>query len=185
MTEPNAEIVSLIAAHRRGDRRASEHLLARHKQDLWGYLVNHLPEREDAEDLYQEISMKVLGHAGELKDPGRYRSWLFSIAHNAVRSFFRKRRPELDEERIAVEPAPMHDGPEARFHRNERMRRLRTCLAKLNQREREILLLDTMAELPQADIAERMELNLNTVKTILRRTRIKLARMMTEEVVHG
>ena len=180
MAGQSAEIISLMEAGQNGDREAASRLLDRYKQDLWGYLVNHLPIREDAQDLYQEISLKVLGHLGEVRDPGRFRSWLFSIALNAVRSFYRKRRPILDEERIAREPDRGDNHPHAVLERRERLRLLRRCMALLGERDREVLLLDAMAELPQADIAKQLDLNLNTVKTILRRARIKLARLMTE-----
>jgi len=180
LTGPTAEIISLMDAGRKGDREAYAQLLDRYKQDLWGYLVNHLRKREDAEDLYQEISLKVFGHLGELRDPARFRSWLFSIAVNAVRSFYRKKKPVLDDERLALEAANPDQTPLAVLERHERGKLLRRCLKQLAEREREVLLLDVMAELPQADIAQQLDLNLNTVKTILRRTRIKLARMMTE-----
>jgi len=170
----------LLDAHRGGDPAATEALLEQYRQPLWGFLVNHLPVREDAEDLFQEIGLKVMRASNTIRDGERFRSWLFSVAHNAVRSHYRKKRPVEDEDRLAREPAPPGQGQQASLERGERAAALRRCLTRLPERDREILLLDTMAELPQVEIARQFALNLNTVKTILRRTRIKLARMMVE-----
>ena len=72
MTESTSHIATLLDAHRKGDRDASAHLLSHYKQDLWGFLVNHMPERADAEDLFQEVSLKVLGHATDVREPERF-----------------------------------------------------------------------------------------------------------------
>jgi len=183
VTEPTVNPVLPATSKPRAVPDAAS-LLEDHRRDLWGFLVNHLSIREDAEDLFQEIGIKVLAHAGSIHDPSRFRSWLFSVAHNAVRSHYRKKRPITDEDRLAREPDQPSRGPHAVLEQRERLKALRRCLPRLSEQEREVLLLDTMAELPQAVIAEQLSLNLNTVKTTLRRARIKLARMMTE-ACHG
>jgi len=184
----SGDIGVLVKAHQDGDPLAFGLLLERFKADLWGYLVNHIQRRHDAEDLYQEISLKLLKNLGRLKDPDKFRSWLFAIAVNAVRTFFR-RKPFFSIEGSAgddggsaagFEPADQKETPEAGLARKQQLETLRRCLMHLPVRDREVLLLDTMAELPQQEIAAQLGLNLNTVKTILRRTRIKLARMMIE-----
>ena len=186
MSDPTLDIGTLLKAHREGDPTAFEKILGRFENDLWGFLVNRVQARHDAEDLYQEINLKVYRNLGSLKDPGKIRSWLFSIALNSVRSFFRK-KPELslvttdqeDKERVfdVVSPEP---GADSGLEKAETLKRLRQCILRLPQRDREILLLDVMADVPQQDIARQMDLNTNTVKTILRRAKIKLARMMAE-----
>ena len=187
MSESTASVATLMQAHRHGDPFALSRLLEMYKADLWGFLVNRLPSNFDADDLYQDICMKVLRHVNELREPDRFRSWLFSIAMNTVRSHYR-RKPiaTFDPQTLLNDPGLTSAAPTAQFalEQRERRRQLKHCLDRLPERDREVLLLDVMAELPQQDIATQMELNLNTVKTILRRTKIKLARMMVE-VAHG
>lgn len=181
VSEKPDELLTLLRAHCAGDHDATGRISAVYQQDLWGFLVNHLPNRADAEDLFQDVNLKILTHADQVRDGSRFRSWVFSIAHNAVRSHFRKKKPvqgdEGFEQRI---PADGVGNPHLHLVRGERAAQLRQALTRLPQRDREILLLDTMAEMPQQEIADQFELNLNTVKTILRRARIKLARYMTE-----
>lgn len=181
--EPD-ETGDLMARHLGGDPHAFPQLMEPFKADLWGFLRNHVRGRQDAEDLFQEICLKVHRNISSLKDPQKFRSWLFSIALNAVRSFFRKRQlvavdapvlEALDQRHLAA-----GDHPEKALARSETMHHLRVCLQQLPERDRQVLLLEVMGDLPQKDIAEQLDLNLNTVKTILRRARIKLARMMVE-----
>lgn len=186
MSNPSLHVESLLKAHTDGDPRAFPRLLDGVKNDLWGYLVNQVQMRQDAEDLYQEISLKAYKNLKRLRDPTKFRSWLFSIAVNSVRSFFR-RKPMLSLETLGGEEA----GSAREITQDKRdmvrdleleeeLYRLRHCIQDLPEREREILLLEVMAELPQKEIADRLGLNLNTVKTIIRRSKIKLARMMVE-----
>ncbi len=157
--------------------------LTRHGRDLWGYLLHHVANRSDAEDLFQEVNLKALEHLHTVREPERFRPWLFSIAMNSVRSFFRRRRPEsleTHEEEGSFQLASTAPTAQAQLEHAQQLQLLRTCLAKLPERDREILLLEVMAELPQKDIAHQLDLNLNTVKTLTRRAKIKLARLMAE-----
>lgn len=178
------EVSELMARHAQGDSEAFPQILEPFKSDLWGFLYNHIGERQDAEDLFQEICLKIYRNLSRLKDPTKLRSWIFSIALNTVRSFFRKRQLVAVDESVlvALEGAGGHsEQPEKALLADEKMNHLRKALAQLPERDRKVLLLEVMGELPQKDIAEQLDLNLNTVKTILRRARIKLARMMVEK----
>ncbi len=181
LQETMLKTTNLIVAHKQGDPRAFEMLLEDFKGDLWGYLVNRVHGTHDAEDLYQEICMKVLKNMGTLREPSRFRSWLFAIAANAVRSFFRaKPNHVFEEERDALKLPSPNASADNNLVRKQQLVQLRRCIHALPERDREVLLLDVMAQLPQQDIAGKMDLNLNTVKTIIRRSKIKLARMMAE-----
>jgi len=180
------QIDTWMRAHLNGDPKAFGRILESYKGHLWGYLVNHVQRHQDAEDLFQEINLKVLENLGKLRDPSRFRSWLFSIAMNSVRSFYRKVTPfSLDgEDNAGARLVSAADGPQKTLEKSERTLLLRRCIQQLPERDRQVVLLNNMAELAQQDIADQLNLNLNTVKTIIRRARIKLARMMAE-VTHG
>lgn len=184
MNETVWDIPDLLLAHQKGEPAAAERILMHFRDDLWGYLVNHVRHREDAEDLYQDVCLRVMQHLHQVREPQRLRSWLFSVAMNRVRDHFRAKAPLPLSERDAMHLNDPGEHPRVALERREDLALLRRCVSALPERDREILLLDTMAELPQKDIAERMALNLNTVKTILRRAKIKLARMMVE-AAHG
>lgn len=182
-TTDEGEIGNLILRHVQGDPQAFTKLLDTLRADLWGFLRNHVRKREDAEDLFQEVCLKVYKNLASLNEPEKFRSWIFSIALNSVRSFFRKQKLVAVDEPVlqALDSESLHaDQPEKAMARSEELTLMRRCLAKLPERDRQILLLEVMGEIPQKEIADQFDLNLNTVKTILRRARIRLARMMVE-----
>jgi len=178
------EVGKLMSRHLKGDPHAFRLLLEPVRGDLWGFLYNHIGGKQDAEDLFQEICLKVYRNLAKLQDPSKFRSWLFAIAMNSVRSFYRKRQlvavdsPTL--EALAPKDEPENPSPQKSLEVSQSMDHLRKCLAQLPERDRQILLLEVMGDLPQKEIASQFDLNLNTVKTVLRRARIKLARMMAE-----
>ena len=135
-------------------------MLASSRGDLWGYLLNHVRNRSDAEDLFQEVNLKVIQNLTSLREASRFRSWMFSIAMNTVRSFFRKQKPEqtIFEEtpESLSDPAAKSLSPLAQLEHQERVSQLRSCLQQLPERDREILLLDFIGELPQQEIADQM-----------------------------
>lgn len=187
MTDTTLDMAALLEAHAAGDRTAFERIWQHYRDDLWAFLCNHVGRRADAEDLFQNIGIKVFRHLGSVRDTASVRSWLFAIALNAVRSYYRRRKAWQLEERDEAPPTDREGSapsPEEHVVQRERLALMQACLQKLPERDREVLLLGTMAELPGQVIAERLELNLNTVKTILRRTKIKLARLMVE-AEHG
>lgn len=184
-------LAPLVSSYQAGNKDALERLLLELRRDLWAFLLNHGLARADAEDLFQEICMKISRKIKTLKKPEACRSWVFAIALNSVRSFCRRRvvvsvpwedEPMQSSQHCAVGRAPLN--PEQSLQRSERMKALRTAIGRLSSRDREVLLLDTMAEMPQKEIAQLLGLNLNTVKTVIRRSKIRVARYMVE-AQHG
>ena len=177
-----------MQAHFQGDTNAFPSLLEYYRRDLWGFLRHRLQSQHDAEDLFQDICLIVYDKLASLKEPGAFRSWLFAIASNRVRNFFRSKKTLISLEQDREEES----GPSIVLTDDERradvtveiqdhLHRLRHHLSALKERDREILLLHVMADVPQQQIADMFELNLNTVKTIIRRSKIELARLLAED----
>nr|WP_279382602.1 sigma-70 family RNA polymerase sigma factor [Acanthopleuribacter pedis] len=176
-----------MQAHLQGDADAFPQLMEYYRRDLWGFLRNRLHSHADAEDLFQDICLKVFDKLATLKEPSAFRSWLFAIALNQVRKFFTKKRPislEADAEEeggasiVLVDPTRL---PSEQLELKGDLAKLRRHLHVLKERDRDILLLDVIAEVPQHRIAEMYDMNLNSVKTVIRRAKIKLARLMAED----
>lgn len=183
--EPDHE--ALMQAHFQGDSGAFPRLMEYYRRDLWGFLRNRLHSHADAEDLFQDICLKVYDKLATLKDPKSFRSWLFAIALNRVRNFFSKRPMVSLEADQAQESGPsivLVDGerlPPEQLVLQQDLGQLRRHLSALKERDRDILLLDVIGEVPQQQIADLYDMNLNSVKTVIRRAKIKLARLMAED----
>lgn len=171
-----------ILAFKQGDPQAFEALVALIQRDLWNFLVNQRLQIADAEDLFQDILMKLYQKLNQLQQPQKFRSWLFAIALNELRARFRKQPMQSFEQLQDAGFMPESEQPDAQrdLASKQHLLALRRCLQALPERERSIFLLDRFAGLQQAELADLFELNLNTVKTILRRTRIQIVKAMQE-----
>ena len=108
MSDPDRTLASRAG---RGDRRALMELYDRYRSRLFGYLTRSLGNASLAEDVFQDVWIKVMQKIGTYR-PGKatFRAWLFRVAANAAVDRLRREAvrsgPELD--------APAHDGDERR-----------------------------------------------------------------------
>ena len=131
----------------------------------------------DAEDLCQDVFMKAFKSVGGLKSPGVFRSWLYRIAVNRVKDYYRKKQfrslfkfSSTDEEAFQ-EPPEMAVAPEGdkAVQREDFWRQVRQLTQVLSQSEREVFMLRFFDELSIKEIGATLKKNESTVKTHLYR----------------
>src|SRR6185312_11003462 len=148
----------LMLSYARGEARAFEALYTRHKGALYRFVLRSTKTAGEAEELAQEIWMRVIGARGSYEPRARFTTWLFSIAHNRLVDHWRARGLSLvsldDPDHEAPEPAA---GPEAEPERQleaaEAARRLAAAIAALPLAQREAFLLHQEGGLSAAEIA--------------------------------
>ena len=101
------EDAKLMLAFQAGDRRAFEDLFARYTNPLIGFLSRMVPDRGRAEELAQEVFVRVYGAKDRYEPRAKFSTWIFGIAHNLALNeldrAYRKREAPLEpvHERIA------------------------------------------------------------------------------------
>jgi RNA polymerase sigma-70 factor (ECF subfamily) len=180
-----------------GDRRALARLYEAHKQRLMGYLVRLLGTRAMAEDVFQEVWIKVL-HGIESYRPqkGRtFRAWLYRVAWNAAvdRLRYEGRRPagigsraddadDLGEaERL---PSPLPD-PERQAEGKEMAKRLRRALGRLAERQRAAILLRHQQGMSYPEVAAALGVPQGTAKTLVHRGVLALRGILAPQRVEA
>lgn len=165
-----AEIVKMAAT---GDRGAFERLIARFQGDIFRMVYYRTSSRMDAEDITQEVFVSAYRGVRNLKDPGMFRSWLYRIALNAVRDFYRKKRlrsiftffsPQHDEEHASEDASSLDHLEKKQF-----WNRLGAFLSRLSEAEKEVFRLRFMDDLGIKEISDALGKNESTVKTHLYR----------------
>src|SRR4029078_1434764 len=73
---------ALMSAYRAGDVRAVELLVARHEKPIWSFLRRSVRDAATAEDLLQEVFLRVVKSADEWKGTAKVSTWLYAIARN-------------------------------------------------------------------------------------------------------
>jgi RNA polymerase sigma-70 factor (ECF subfamily) len=176
MTTP-ADIETLIARMALGDRAAFSALYAATSAKLFGITLRVLDNRAEAEDALQEIYVKLWHNAGRYQSNGLSpMTWLITIARNHAIDRLRARRPAATAAGIdeAAELADLSPGPEAQLIAAGERARLSACLATLDPDRAEAVSRAYMYGDSYADLAARYGVPLNTVRTWLRRSLLKL-----------
>ena len=165
----------LLVAHRDGDREAFSQLVERYRRPVFGYLVRCGIAEADRDDVFQDIFIKIHQRADQY-DAGRpLHPWLFTVVANTVRTYLRKQKLRSY---FVWEPAPdiKDDAPDAESLASAQQTKawLERAIQALPMPQREVLILATIENLPLKDIASILDMPINTVKTHVRRARMRL-----------
>jgi len=152
----------LIAKARRGDVEGYNLLVSRWEKRIFNYLLRLVSNREDALDLSQDVFLKAYQNLSKLDDPARFSGWLFRIAHNEAFSLLRRRRPETD---VVGEPRPASTG--GRMLTMELSLAVDSALKRLNEDQREAVLLKVYQGFKFEEMAEILDCPVSTVKSRL------------------
>lgn len=190
---------SLMQSYAKGDAGAFEELLARHRQPLFGYLCRMVGSRELAEDVFQEVFIRVINARSRYKKSAKFTTWLYRIARNTCidalrRESYRKTeslskpaRAGGDSEMTLQEVLPSaNPGPDEEFDRRQFSETLKKCIDRLNPEQREVFVLRQYQNLPFQEIARVSGTSESTVKSRMRYALKNLRDMLiAENVVEG
>jgi RNA polymerase sigma-70 factor (ECF subfamily) len=152
----------LIAKARTGDVEGYNLLVSRWEKRVFNYLLRLVSNREDAMDLSQDVFLKAYQNLPKLDDPARFSAWLFRIAHNEAFSLLRKRKPEGE---LTYETAASTSG--AALLPIELSLAVETALKRLNEDQREAVLLKVYQGFKFEEMAEILGIPVSTVKSRL------------------
>ncbi len=169
----NAEIA---AGLKRQDPELLDQLIDTYQHRLMRYLMFLTGKREVAEDLFQEVWIRVLRRGSQYNGKARFDTWIFTIARNLVIDLSRKRTmASLDEMREGGEDERpfeiVQDGPSPleQFQYRENAAELATVMLTLEPSYREVLTLRFHEEMSLEEIAGVTRAPLSTVKSRLYR----------------
>ncbi len=183
----------LVDLARAGDVAAFETLVRRYQRWVFTLALRMVGDPAEAEDLAQEIFLKVHRGLADFKGASRFSTWLYSIAsHHCLNHLKASSRRPLphggsreaggsagDDSPFAVDRLP--DGSpraDVLLEQADLLRIVRTELANLTEEHRLILVLRDLQGLPYEEIAETLGLELGTVRSRLHRARMELKRRL-------
>jgi len=173
MTEdPIAPLLVRVAAQ---DRAAFRDLYRATASKLMGVLLRILAERAEAEDALQELFIRVWLRAGRYdSDRGRGMTWLIALARNLAIDRIRARRETTSDDKSMEAVADTAPRAETRMVAMGEARRVSDCFATLEPAQAEAVQGAYLAGLSYVDLAARHGVPLNTMRTWLRRSLVKL-----------
>lgn len=176
-----ADQASLAGRLRQGDRTAAEELVEKSYERVYLFMRAMGHDRQTSEDLTQETFLKAWNHIGQLRDGNALNGWLFRIAANVSRLFWRKHRHDRPVQLDAIEPrADGVDGSRVAGDR-EQFARLHTAVGKLPWKLRQAVVLHYMGQLSIAQAAEAADIREGTLKSRLNRALEALRQELIDE----
>jgi|SRR6185312_7991700 len=175
MPQSTAEIADLLARTALRDRAAFRELYRRTSAKLFGVALRILKDRAEAEEALQEVYVKIWQRADRYAAGGYSPiSWLVAVARNHALDTLRARRPVADDIDVAIEIPDLAPDPEqATIGRGERAR-IDRCLGELEGDKAEAVRGAYLDGFSYDELAVRHKVPLNTMRTWLRRSLIKL-----------
>lgn len=179
--------VRLMLQVRDDNAAAFEELMLRYQNRVLNILQHMVGDRDLAEDLAQEVFLRVYRARKRYVPAAKFTTWLFTItnnvASNALRTLSRRKEINLEAQRsgemgarplehLALEQSGRM--PTRQADRSEAAEIVREAIGTLGDRQRMAVLLSKFEDMSYADIAEAMELSVQATKSLLSRARGKL-----------
>ena len=174
-------IEALIRRCLRGDQAAWEIIVRQYRRKVFNTAYKFVGRHEQAEDLTQDIFLKIFKSLDTFDSRANFQTWLISVSRNLCIDHYRRVRKEretIDHQVDANELSPIsHEpSPMAGLERRDRVSLLRHAMAKLPDTLRTAVLMRDIQEMSYQEIADTLRLPEGTVKSRINRGRTELAR---------
>lgn len=180
INDADEELMKLIQTDNNSD--AFEELYRRYKTPIYSYLV-YQTDVSIAEDLIQEIFIKVIKFKASFKYESKFKTWIWSITRNHLTDYYRSNDHKLKTSFDDILTEEGEECFETEIPSQEELilekttkEQLKICLGALPAEYKEAVLLSVESELSNAEIAKMMGLSVGAVKSILFRAKEKLTR---------
>lgn len=158
----------LVVRCQLGERLAFDELIDRWHEPIWKYVRRVTGDDDAAQDVVQDVWLRVLRGISRLRDGSKLRTWLFGIAHRVLMDQLRRKYASLIVEGVDVANVAVD---EPSLDLEEDIAALQHELTQLPVTEREVLTLFYLQELSLAEVAEVLAVPVGTVKSRLFRAR--------------
>ncbi len=180
-TPDDAEDVRLMQLAGGGDTAAFEQIVERHQRLVIGTVGRMLGTHADAEDIAQQVFVRVWKNASRYVPQAKFTTWLLKITRNLVFNELRRRsrHPQVPlQGESEEEERPLKDeqavAPDASLLEGELQRAVDAAIAQLPETQRMAVILRRYEELSYEEIAETLDQSVSAVKSLLFRARTEL-----------
>lgn len=175
-----------------GDPTQFTKLMNKYKNPVFNFCLKYTSSSDDADDIAQEVFIKVYRKIDTFRFDAAFSTWLFRITTNTCKNYSRWRKSRKMDELVRIETRAEYDvspgldikdsrlNPEETFITDELRRVIDEAVNKLNPKQRSAIILKDYLCKSYNEIAEIMKLNPGTVKSTIARGRINIAKQIED-----
>lgn len=188
VTEPSDN--ELIAQFRSGNESAYNELVRRHHGRIYGLVYNMTGNREDAQDMTQEVFLRAYKALNRFQGKSAFSTWIYRIAVNRTINFLKKRKNRyalsLDDADMGLERDPAfleaseQIGPDGKLKLSEFQEKLNKALLTLSEKHRTVVVMHDIQGVSHDEIAQVMKCSSGTVRSRLFYARRQLQAELSE-----
>lgn len=173
--DPDAEVIKGVAG---GDEKAFEQLVEKYEHSVLNTIHRYVGDRVEAEDIAQEVFLKVWRHARNFKGRSRFSTWLYRIVVNECLGYRKRHKEKLAPLDATIEKKEVSETPEAEAERRKEAEIVRKAVDELPSRQRIALILSRFEGKSYKEIAQIMGVSLSTVESLIFRARSSLKKRL-------
>ena len=184
MRAQNLSDQQLVSAFLSGDSLSIEHLILRHKDKVFRFIVSKVKDLDLANDIFQEVFIKVINklREGRYNEEGKFISWVMRISHNMVIDHFRKEskvkmiRPN-DDYNIFSAMGQELDSVESDVINKQVFNEVKDLVNYLSDEQREVVKMRYFSGMTFKEISEESGISINTALGRMRYALINLRKL--------
>ena len=179
----------VVAEYLAGSMRAFDELVGRYQKRLLNFIYRTIGDRERAEDLVQEVFIRVHRHMRRFDQSKKFSTWIYTIASNLAKNELRNRsrsplvlfqtiKKNWDEDHRPLQFEDKHQRPDDLFRKRHLKQLVQRAVKKLPEHHRVVFVLRELEGKTYEEIADITGCNLGTVKSRLNRARNRFAQVI-------
>ena len=180
----------LVLRCQEDDYDAFDEIVARYKDEIYTYIRRMISNRDDAEDLAQEVFVRAFASIKSFRRESNLRTWLYRIATNLCIDKYRRKGVEKqfvtsleredpeDEEPNPIDIPDNKYDPERMYEHSELQMEIQKALLKLPEKQRAVILLFDLEGMSYEEIAKVVDCPVGTVKSRLFNARLQLRKLL-------
>jgi len=174
----SSEETALIQRLKQGDEEAFEQIFRRYQKRVYNVAYRMISNRETAEDMTQEVFLRVFQKIRKFKGKSSFSTWLYRLTVNLCLDHLRKRNAHPTESLEDIEEKALVYGktPEDDVILEERREAVQRIISSLPDKLRAIIILREIEGLSYKELAEAMNCSMGRVKSLLYEARMELRR---------
>jgi len=165
MTDNQHDDRELVIQLQAGNMLAFDAIYKKYNQKLFRFAYYVLKSREDAENIVQEVFVKIWENRDKIRSHSSFSSYIFAVTHHATIDLIRdKLKDNKFRDHLLFLQEPFENPVQADMELDEARNQAQEALAKLTERQRQIYLMHREEELTYNEIADKLSISVNTVE---------------------